>query len=629
MQIALQVIIIFLVVLATLQKKKWCMMMIFSISNLVYTAMYFSFGRTASAIICIVACVRTLTFMIFALMRLKPNVYVLLLFEIGFIVSTALTWQDPFDLLPLFALMIAGYASWQNNQFILRLGYVINPTLFFVYKTIIGAYIALIAEVFVLISSIFSFLYYCVLKKEKNLTDYLINFKRRKVMIKNIVIIHGIGGIEKEPYFPHLYDFCEGLGIDVYMPSLGGYKQGITYEIWKEYFDKNILQYIGKDTIIVAQSNGTQFSVKYLAERNLKINTYISLAGFKDIKFRPEEEEYCKKFEPTSVLFAPSEEEYKKFKKLKFKKYSLFSDNDTFFEEDNLRKYIKAIGSEEVYLKDKAHFNKENKVEELERLIEKIVIDSRKERKTEFKNYNDEVHFMINLVKKSAKIIEKTKVDVKDKGSDDIVTNCDLTVEKYIIKEINRVYPNVPIISEEFNSKEVLQDKCFTIDPIDGTINFANNIPYYAIQIAYRDEGETVACAVYMPKTKELFYAVKGEGAFLNGERIFVSRNPINKLLYTIDAGAKQPVTRMINDIIKTTKHYRRIGAAAISLSYTAKGAFGGTIFLSNNIWDIEPGLLLVTEACGKFIRTEKYLIAACNEKFLNTLSDVVKKYVE
>lgn len=160
-------------IIAIFQKKKWAMMLVYTFSNIMNMAVYFAFARYTSAYICIIAAFRTMLFMIFALKNWKPNVYVLIFFELAFVVSTALTWQDTLDLMPLFALLIAGYASWQNNQYVLRVGYIINPALYIIYKIIIGAYIAAIAEIICFIASTFSFLYYCIFKKEKSIFQQL------------------------------------------------------------------------------------------------------------------------------------------------------------------------------------------------------------------------------------------------------------------------------------------------------------------------------------------------------------------------------------------------------------------------------------------------------------------------
>lgn len=104
-----------------------------------------------------------------------------------------------------------------------------------------------------------------------------------------------------------------------------------------------------------------------------------------------------------------------------------------------------------------------------------------------------ELKFLIELVKNANLLIDDNfEIKAKDdKG--DLVTNFDYEIEKYIIKKIKEHYPEFSIISEEYNSEKVLTDNCFTVDPIDGTINFANNIPLWAIQIACIKNKKTCA----------------------------------------------------------------------------------------------------------------------------------------
>ena len=188
--------------------------------------------------------------------------------------------------------------------------------------------------------------------------------------MKNIVIVHGIGGIEREPYFPHLKQTCQDLGLKVFMPSLGSYKDQVTYEMWKDYFDKNILPYIDQNTIFVAQSLGTQFAIKYIVEKNLNIGTYISCAGpynVLDIKKTAPERAFS--FAPIFGLFKPTDIEFKTFQ------HSLFCDDDIFFEQSNLENYSKSINSTPIFIKGKGHFNFDAGVfelTELEDLIKQI-----------------------------------------------------------------------------------------------------------------------------------------------------------------------------------------------------------------------------------------------------------------
>ena len=183
-QIIFQVLGVIISILAILQKQKWKMMLYYTISNVISAITYFAFNRIATAIICIVATIRTFIFMFYSLKQLKPNIVWLIVFEIGFIITTILTWQDALDLLPLIAMLSAGYGSWQDNQSILRISYIINNASYVVYKAIIGAYISMSFEAINFVSSVICFIYYCLLKKEEPLLSII--FKNKKTKENNI-----------------------------------------------------------------------------------------------------------------------------------------------------------------------------------------------------------------------------------------------------------------------------------------------------------------------------------------------------------------------------------------------------------------------------------------------------------
>ena len=190
-------------------------------------------------------------------------------------------------------------------------------------------------------------------------------------MFENIVIIHGIGGLEKEPYFLHLKSHCEKLGLKVFMPSLGSYRENITYKDWAEYFDKNILTYMSRKTVVVAQSVGTQFAVKYLTQKNTEVGLYISCAGPRHILVMRESapERGKLKINPVSKFFEPTDAEFEIFKNFTFPKFSFYSNNDKWFEERNLEKYADEIGSTKMFLPQKSHFDEIEVFAELENLI--------------------------------------------------------------------------------------------------------------------------------------------------------------------------------------------------------------------------------------------------------------------
>lgn len=193
-------------------------------------------------------------------------------------------------------------------------------------------------------------------------------------MFKRIVCIHGIGGLERETYFHHLKSFCESLGLEVFMPSLGGYKNGISYEDWADYFDKNLAQKLDEQTIVLAQSVGTLFFVKYLSAKRLNVGFYISCCGPAEIE---KQDKSNKLRYETSLLFKPKEADFAFFKNLNFPKHSFFCDNDTFFDLENLENYAEKIGGTKHLVLGKAHFNfdgSEAGVEELETFIKSLTI---------------------------------------------------------------------------------------------------------------------------------------------------------------------------------------------------------------------------------------------------------------
>jgi|GEM_PF-2844872 len=182
--------------------------------------------------------------------------------------------------------------------------------------------------------------------------------------MQNIIIIHGIGGLraEKGGYFAWLKAECEKLGLKVLIPSMPSYKDNGTYQQWYEIFEEELEKArinMDKQTIIFGQSMGAQFAVKYLTKTNKEIMGYISCGAPYSETFRevPGNEVRIALLEPTYNSFKVSEEEYSAFSKLKFPKFSIYSDNDCFFEEKVLKGYANSIGAQHVLVPSKGHFD--------------------------------------------------------------------------------------------------------------------------------------------------------------------------------------------------------------------------------------------------------------------------------
>lgn len=237
---------------------------------------------------------------------------------------------------------------------------------------------------------------------------------------------------------------------------------------------------------------------------------------------------------------------------------------------------------------------------------------------------SSEVKFLIKIVKEASLLINKN-LEVKAKGNKgDLVTNFDYEIEKYLINKIKEKYPDYSIVSEEYNSNKELTDNCFTIDPIDGTVNFANNIPLWGIQIACIKNKEPILSVIYLPKLNELYYA-DSTGAYLNNKKIHVNNLDYNKGLYTIDGTRGIEIQTKMKDTNISTR-FRSFGSAAVNFSWVASGRIGAVIFGHNTAWDYIPGMYLVKQAGGYTYNDNNIHIAANSKEFLDILKNKILK---
>lgn len=189
------------------------------------------------------------------------------------------------------------------------------------------------------------------------------------------------------------------------------------------------------------------------------------------------------------------------------------------------------------------------------------------------------------------------------KGSIDLVTEVDHQSEAFLLSELRRDFPAHQVIAEESGFKQGKDCCVWYIDPLDGTINYAHGVPIFAVSIAYQEGGVLRLGAIYDPLRDECFTAERGHGAWLNGEQIHASENQMleRSLL----------VTGFPYDILTTadinlyyharftmlTQGVRRLGSAALDLSYVACGRLEGFWELSLGVWDLAAGALIAEEA--------------------------------
>jgi myo-inositol-1(or 4)-monophosphatase len=196
-------------------------------------------------------------------------------------------------------------------------------------------------------------------------------------------------------------------------------------------------------------------------------------------------------------------------------------------------------------------------------------------------------------------------VKVEYKGDVDLVTVADRKSEVLIRERIRARWPSHDVLGEEGGLTDQGSDYRWYIDPLDGTTNFAHGFPVFCVSLALEHKGKRVAGVVYDPTREELFAAEQGSGAYLNQQRIQVSKtaNLSESLVATgfpSHKRHKNPNIFFYHQITLRTHGVRRAGSAALDLCSVAAGRFDGFWEFNLNPWDTAAGVLIVEEAGGK-----------------------------
>jgi myo-inositol-1(or 4)-monophosphatase len=224
-------------------------------------------------------------------------------------------------------------------------------------------------------------------------------------------------------------------------------------------------------------------------------------------------------------------------------------------------------------------------------------------------------------------IADCDSLKVIDKGKFGPASNVDLELEKFLIQELEKQYPEDSVLSEEkfFFDQQNIQEfekstkRTWVIDPLDGTSNFLKGSDYYCLSIALVSQGEIELGLVLRPSTQEYFYAEKGKGAFHWNEgmnhnpyliakksntielnRATIAISPIKSRIKVSDEAIKQQL-----ELIKTVGCYRRFGSAALDIASCVVGRLDGYAESGLSPWDIAAGILLCSEAGVEILELE------------------------
>ncbi len=225
--------------------------------------------------------------------------------------------------------------------------------------------------------------------------------------------------------------------------------------------------------------------------------------------------------------------------------------------------------------------------------------------------------------------------DIAFKGESNLVTEVDKACEEMIVGEIRNRYPAHDILAEE-NAYPVRNSSCkWIIDPLDGTTNYAHGFPWFGVSIAMEIDGEVQIGVIYHPMMDELFFTIKGNGAFLNGAGIHVSgRGPLKNSLLATGFPYDKTWSNENNfanfaKVQMAARGVRRAGAAALDLAYVAAGRLDGFWECKLKPWDVAAGMLLVQEAGGNVTGYQDEPYSIYNHRIVATNGLIHEEMIE
>lgn len=226
----------------------------------------------------------------------------------------------------------------------------------------------------------------------------------------------------------------------------------------------------------------------------------------------------------------------------------------------------------------------------------------------------------------------------------DVVTSADYNVQAFLYENLTKLIPGSGFYGEENHLIEIEgKEYVWIVDPIDGTTNFSRHFKFSVISVALKHNEDIVMGLVYNPFTSELFHAIKGEGAFLNGKPIHVSDKPFEDSIFcTALCAYKKELSEVANKILFDTymecNDFRRMGSCAQELCYIACGRCDIYFEIKLNPWDYSASELILAEAGGylRGLKLEKLthfgpspLIGANNLENLKRLSAIVDRHIK
>lgn len=215
------------------------------------------------------------------------------------------------------------------------------------------------------------------------------------------------------------------------------------------------------------------------------------------------------------------------------------------------------------------------------------------------------INQIIEILHHVSSIMMKRDFEIKEKGDvSNLVTSSDIAVQRELKERLTRLIPGSLFIGEEGDIPEFEAEYVWVVDPIDGTANYARNLGLSVISVALIYRKNQHIGVVFFPYREETFYAIAGEGAFLNGERIHVSDRPFRASLFCTatclyDKSLAGPCFKIMERVYSESDDFRRLGAAALELCEVAAGRADLYFEIRLSCWDYAAATLIIKEAGG------------------------------
>lgn len=247
-------------------------------------------------------------------------------------------------------------------------------------------------------------------------------------------------------------------------------------------------------------------------------------------------------------------------------------------------------------------------------------------------NYQNEFKYAQKLMKEVFKKVNKSaNLAIAEKGDRTLVTEMDVAIEEYLVYNIKLKYPKDHFVTEERNPNNLMKDRTWVIDPIDGTVCFIKGIPTWGIQMAFVDNGIVQFSVIYLPAVNELYTCYRGQGVSLNGTKLpNPSDNPANicvtEYCGRIGISDREITAKIYRELDDIVKNQLAFGASCCSFVNIATGRCDAFISGCNAPWDICAGeTMLKEQGCNIYKSKLGISIYSNSSELFRTMKNIVK----